>query len=342
MHTVVVYRLGSLGDMVVSLPCIHAARRVYHSSRFVLLSNIPVANNAASVDSIFGQDVFFDSFIEYPIGTRSPNLLANLRRRLLATGSDTIVYLMPQRSQISALRDLLFLKACGFRNIIGFPQTRDQRTVRKDPSTGDLESEANRLARCCQSLGPIDFTDPCNWTLKITKSETSKATKLLEELACVSYLTIHMGGKMLQKDWGLDNWLLLMRIISSDYQNLGLLIIGAGIDSVRADEVLKAWRGPGINACGRLSPRESAAAISKSVLFIGHDSGPLHLSACMQVPTLGIFGDHNRPRQWHPIGDSVTIIHDTRGISKISVTQVLSVATMFLSTWMMIFSNGTF
>jgi ADP-heptose:LPS heptosyltransferase len=79
-----------------------------------------------------------------------------------------------------------------------------------------------------------------------------------------------------------------------------------------------------VNACGRLSPRESAAAMRHAEAFIGHDSGPLHLAAAAGVSCVGLFGDINQPQRWHPPGSRHRIIHRMSGLHSITVPEVVS------------------
>jgi len=78
-----------------------------------------------------------------------------------------------------------------------------------------------------------------------------------------------------------------------------------------------------VDACGRLTPRESAAAMRNAVVFIGHDSGPLHLAAAAGVNCIGLFGHLNQPKRWHPRGQHHRIIHRMTGLDAISVSEVM-------------------
>ena len=70
------------------------------------------------------------------------------------------------------------------------------------------------------------------------------------------------------------------------YPGLGLALVGAPEESAASEFAADGWRavsgsGAVINLCGRLSPRESAAALQTGTgAFLGHDSGPMHLAAC--------------------------------------------------------------
>jgi ADP-heptose:LPS heptosyltransferase len=59
------------------------------------------------------------------------------------------------------------------------------------------------------------------------------------------------------------------------------------------------------------------------MLFVGHDSGPMHLAASQGTWCVALFGDHEPPRRWHPYGAGHRVIHDMRGIRAIQAEQVL-------------------
>ncbi len=64
-----------------------------------------------------------------------------------------------------------------------------------------------------------------------------------------------------------------------------------------------------VNLCGRLTPRESAAAFRRAQIFIGHDSGPMHLAATVQTPCVAIFAARNKPRVWFPYGNHHRVVY---------------------------------
>ena len=62
------------------------------------------------------------------------------------------------------------------------------------------------------------------------------------------------------------------------------------------------WEGPVLNLCGRISPRESAAVVHHARLFLGADSGPMHLAAAGGVPCVIPFAALDLPGRWFPVG----------------------------------------
>jgi heptosyltransferase-3 len=327
---VIVYRLGSMGDTIVALPCFHKISEYFAGREIIALTNIPVSTKAAALEDILRAGGFIDRSIAYPVGTRNPLRLMNLARTLRATGADTLVHLQGGRGVARAHRDLAFFRATGIRNILGAPLTRDLDQVRVSAETGEEEFEARRLARCLEPLGPIDLDDPAVWDLRLTDLEHATARSVLAPLNGMSFLAVNTGGKVAVKDWGEENWAVTLKQLGAEL-GVAVVFVGAAEDSERAVALSAAWGGPALDLCGKLAPRETAAVLAQATAFVGHDSGPLHFAASTQTPCVGIFGDFNRPRKWHPYGPRHRIIHDMRGVSAIEpgrvVTEVVAAFT---------------
>lgn len=320
--TIVVYRLGSLGDTIVALPCFTAVTRLFPEARKVLLTNKPVSTKAAPIEAILGAGTgFFDVSMAYPVGTRSPSALFAVWKQLRAIGSDTLVYLTPPRGKAAHIRDWLFFKSAGFKRIIGLPMADDLANCRVD-ANGIEEREAVRMARCLEPHYRIDLDDPSSWDLRLSGAEQAAGRAITVPLHGAPFIAINMGGKAAEKDWGVANWTTLMTGLREDFGAYGLLFVGAAEDGPRADALAAHWSGPVVNACGKLSPRESGAAMTGAAAFAGHDSGPLHLAAAMNVPCVALYGDYNRPAKWHPFGNHHRIIHNMAGVSAITVADV--------------------
>jgi ADP-heptose:LPS heptosyltransferase len=327
---ILVFRIGSMGDTIFALPCFHAIRQRYANRRIVLLTNVPVSGVAAPLMSILGQDgQFADDLIEYPISLRNFSGLAALRKKIHASGAKEAVYLMPERSRTSVWRDWLFLRSSGISKVHCLPDSDDLRFCRRDPKTGEVEREASRLARCSAAFGHIDLNDRKNWDLRLTAAELACGREIRQPFGSRPFVAVNMGGKAAEKDWGLDNWSTLRELLAK-LGPVGLMIVGAKEDAERADSFLDGWTGVGVNACGRLSPRESAAALRGAALFIGHDSGPLHMASAEGVPSIGLFGNYNEPCRWHPIGSHVRIIHRMEGLDRISPQEVYDLSAVLM------------
>ena len=84
MRTVLIYRLGSLGDTVLCLPCLHRVAERFPDSKRIVITNKPVSPSAPGVwDVLAGSDLVHGT-IDYPLGTRSPLELGRLWLELRA------------------------------------------------------------------------------------------------------------------------------------------------------------------------------------------------------------------------------------------------------------------
>lgn len=319
--SVLIYRLGSLGDTIVALPIFNAILRRFPDHERIALTNFPISSKAAPLEDILGPGGFIHRAICYPLNTRSPRELWRVRREIRASGAKTLIYIGGGRGVLKAHRDVLFFRACGLRTIIGAPTSKALDKGRQEPDTGQLEHEARRLVHCLPQLGPFDLEDHASWDLRLTKAEQETALRALHPLGGAPFIAVNMGGKVEEKDWGEGNWIALLRKLSGEI-SASLVFVGGAEDFERAGRAVAAWAHPSLNLCGNLAPRESAAVVARASLFVGHDSGPLHLAWSAGVRCVCMYGSLNRPRQWHPLGRGHTVFHDLAGVANIPVADV--------------------
>jgi ADP-heptose:LPS heptosyltransferase len=227
--------------------------------------------------------------------------------------ADVLVYLGPVRGVEAALRDERFFKLCGIRRTIGVPVTEDMQQNRWDETAQSLEPEAARLVRNIAELGDACIDDARSWDLHLTDAEKARADTALGELVNGPLIAVSVGTKVQSKDWGRENWRALLGEIARRYPGYGLELSGAPEESEASEFAAGLWRekdgGPVVNLCGKLTPRESAAAFRRARLFVGHDSGPMHLAAAVQTPCVAIFAARNKPRVWFPYGSQHRVIY---------------------------------
>ncbi|MDP2296021.1 MAG: glycosyltransferase family 9 protein [Pseudolabrys sp.] len=311
-----------MGDTIVALPCFHKIVEAFPNSERIALTNFPESGKAAPLESILKNGGFIHRCIEYPLGTRSPAMLGKIVRELRSTGADTLIYLGTSRGLISAFRDWLFFRYCGFSRVIGIPTSRDMEQVRRDPVSGKEEYEASRLARCILELGPISMNSPEVWDLRLTVEEHQVAEEILGPLQKKALIAVNTGGKVPMKDWGEANWTTLLSQVSGVLPAAAVIFVGSSDDYDRASRLAVAWGRASVNLCGQISPRETAAVLGRATIFIGHDSGPMHFAASVQTPCVALFGSYNKPRKWHPYGSQHRIIHNLNGILNITPDEV--------------------
>jgi ADP-heptose:LPS heptosyltransferase len=308
-HKILIYRLGSLGDTVMALPCFHRVRECFPDADITLLTNKPVMSKAAPLQAVLGDAYFFNRTLTYPVGTRNPILLAKLAASIRALKIDTVINITALRSMSADRRDKLFFTAAGVKNFYGFDQTKEDFQLSIDPETGHYEWEAIRLARKIEKLGTFSLSDSKYWDLKFTDDELARSELHLKEMKHPEkIIALNAGTKMPVKDWGESNWVALVKRMNHAYKDFSMVVLGVKEETDRAEVLLGHWKGDGKNLCGQTSPRVSAAILQRSKVFIGHDSGPMHLAACVGTPCVAVFSLINKPRQWFPRGENNVIL----------------------------------
>ena len=310
---VLIYRLGSLGDTLVALPALHLVAQAFPRAERRMLTNFPVNVKAPPAAAILENTGLVHGFLRYAVGMRNPRELLSLWWQVFRWRPEVLVYLGSSRGVKSAQRDAAFFKACGIRRLIGVPLTEDMQQSRWEIADEALESEGARLVRNIAELGDACIDAPESWDLHLTVTEKARADEVLRAATGMPLVAVSVGTKVQSKDWGRENWRALLSGIARIYPGHALALSGAPEESDASEFAAAGWRqaggGPVANLCGVLTPRQSAAVFAKARVFIGHDSGPMHLAAAVQTPCVAIFAARNKPRVWFPYGRQHRVIY---------------------------------
>ncbi len=308
VNRVLIYRLGSLGDTIVALPCFHLIARALPNAKRLLLTNFPVHAKAPASAAVLGDSGLVHGYMRYTVGTRNPGELFRLAQEIRRFHPDVLIYLMPVRPLKNVQRDRIFFRLAGVRQTVGFPDEEGLKH-RFDQASGLYEREASRLARTITDLGDAYVEDVANWDLRLSRAEREAAALSLGLLIRSPLIACGPGTKMQAKDWGQENWRTLLAHLHKTYSGYGLVLVGAKEEAQMADFAAQEWLGPKVNLCGRLTPRETAAVLEHARVFLGPDSGPMHLAASVGTPSVISFSAAGIPGVWFPIGSQHQIIY---------------------------------
>jgi ADP-heptose:LPS heptosyltransferase len=98
------------------------------------------------------------------------------------------------------------------------------------------------------------------------------------------------------KSWPAERWGRLVEMLKAEprFDGWRFMPVGGPGDRPPATPALEAAGERGIDFVGKGDILASAAAIDRAALFVGNDSGLMHVSAALGGPTLGLFG----PTEW--------------------------------------------
>jgi heptosyltransferase-3 len=312
---VLIYRLGSLGDTLVALPALHLTARAFPDAERRMLTNHPINVKAPPAAAILDKTDLVHDYLLYSVGTRSPRKLLSLWWQIARWRPQVLVYMGAARGFKTARRDALFFRLCGIRRLIGVPETEEMQRNLWQESKRAHEPEGARLVRNLAPLGNGWLDDPKSWDLHLTPEENARATEVLRTASGRPIISVSVGTKVQAKDWGRENWRALLARLAVLYPGYALTLSGSPQESEASEFAAEGWRGanpdagPVINLCEQLTPRESAAVFARAKIFIGHDSGPMHLAAAVQTPCVAIFAARNKPRVWFPYGSQHRVVY---------------------------------
>ena len=105
-------------------------------------------------------------------------------------------------------------------------------------------------------------------------------------------ITFGIGGSGLSKKWNVDNYIHLAKLIN-DKQKIKVLIAGGPQeieDATYIDKKLNDLKIPSISLCEKKIV-DCMDFLSHSNIYVGNDTGFMHLSACLGIKSYGLFGD---------------------------------------------------
>lgn len=309
---ILIYRIGQIGDTIVSLPALWAIRRHLPQAHLTLFSDSHSQNHVMSARSVLPECGLFDQWLSYPANVNGSSardmigVLPELRRQRF----DTLVYLAPRiRSARQIQRDLLFFRMAGIRRFIGH-QGFAPLPPRAEGPLPSIEHEADHLLRRIALSGiPVPAAGEGEINLALTEAERCTADDWLESqlpLDSVPIVGIGPGSKWPSKCWPEIYYAELGRKLIDQF-GIYPVVFGGPEDADIAKRLTQTW-GRGSVAAGVFNLRQAAAALRRCTFYLGNDTGTMHLAAAEGTPCVAIFSAQDWPGRWYPYGANHTVL----------------------------------
>jgi ADP-heptose:LPS heptosyltransferase len=182
-----------------------------------------------------------------------------------------------------------------------------------------LGHEVDRYRALAGALG-VEPAEPRWWDL--TDHVPAALAKLSKSPAWLDApkLALGVGAQSAFRRWRPERFAAIARRALD--HGLGVVIVG-GPDAVEEGDVISGIAGPGVtNAVGRLTLLESAAMLTPRDLYVGNDTGTMHLAAaagcsCLEIsphPTDGDPGVGTSPVRFAPHGVPAIVLRPSTGL----------------------------
>src|SRR3972149_2814225 len=279
---------GGIGDLLRILPAIECLSDNFPEANISLLAS----PGAQGVLPLFTRREVILEVIDYDLTGKHMGFIKKLSLiRLLKKKQFDLIY-SPSRGE--GMRELILMNfLLGVPPRIGFKQGRVGRM-----NTVGIEF-ADNISILKQNLALL-----ASGNLKITKEDIdirlSEETINKEERLIGGppdadnslTISIHTGAlwNAEYRRWPIVKYISLIKILVEELQ-AKVVLIGSESEIETGKEILRnVPLHSVVNIIGRTTIAEMAAVINLSQLFIGNDSGPLHLALALKVQSVAIFG----------------------------------------------------
>ncbi len=281
-----------IGDVVMISPALAALRRRYASARIEIVA-IPQVAPCLQANPAIDEVLLFD-------------------RRGVDRGAAGMLRLVKRLRERRYDMAVLFQKAIGAAlaaRLAGIPIRVGLDTDRRAallthpvPFAGPLSrhhhlevfSEIAKAAGC-EEVEPRPF-------FPLVPADLEWADRFLADRGAGRFrllLALHGGASKPPRAWHAERFAEAASSVA-DRHGAGVVILGSRDDRPAMSIVAERLGERALNACGDSTIGQMAALISRCRVFVGNDSGPMHVAGALGVPVVAIFGpgDPARTAPW--------------------------------------------
>lgn len=295
---ILVLQLDEIGDVLLSTPALHYLRKVFPGAKIdvavrpggeQVLAHNPDINNLIPVKmprlsaganlrdfkkaGLAAEQIRKQSGADYDLGI---DLRSDLRT----------IYILHKLSL--PIRVAQAIRSGGFW------------LTHKAPFTGQQHEVLRKLdiVKFIRGAGSSKISDEL--VFPVSKEAEREAQSIIRQNgigANEDFAVMHIFAGWQPKEWPQNRFAEIADYLYQQY-DLRSVIIGTEAEARRIDASALNREGV-INIAGQTSLAETAAVIGFGQIFIGNDSGPMHLAAAMQTPVVALFGQ-NTPQRYGP------------------------------------------
>jgi heptosyltransferase-2 len=175
------------------------------------------------------------------------------------------------------------------------------------------------------------------WLQNNNLSSQTKIAYLQSNSKNNNQIIIGIGSSGPTKKWPTENYIELIKRINN--KNITFYLAGGNneIENQIANKIINELHESRVESLCSLSIEEIMPIINSSKLYVGNDTGFMHLSAGLNIPAIGLFGDTplsyaNYTKNIFPIipENFKTVGHNSLAMNKITVDQVLGEVKKFI------------
>ncbi len=275
---ILITRLSHIGDCVLTLPLLRALRRKFPAAFIAWAVEKPA-------DLLLCGHPDLDQLIVVPRDwLRSPRSIF-LQRSALREKNFDIVF-DPQSLTKSAALGWL----SGAKIRVGMSKPFGREAAPWLNNRLEMPSTSHLVDRTLDLLRAIDVREThVEFRLPIDVAALSFVRERLPKLASSGFIAINPGGTWRSKQWELDRFAAVADFARTELR-ISSIVVWAGDDERKmAEQIVQRSRNAAI-AAPATNLRQLAALLSIAEMYVGGDTGPMHIAAAVGTPCVALFG----------------------------------------------------
>lgn len=288
---ILIVKLSSIGDVVMSLPVAAALRRQYPGAYLAWVVQ-PAAAGVLTGNPHLNEVLVTGGAQQ---GARALPPLSSpftLRRELRALKFTTSLDLQ------GLLKSAMLGWLSGARERVGYRSWQEgvricyTRTAPRRMDIHAVDSYLDLAAAVGAARTPVTFD------LAVSDEDRAQVAQLLADRGPIA--TLIPGARWESKLWPPARFAAVADALHTEF-GLTSAIIGGPGDTALAVAIAAAASAPLLDLTGKTTLKQAAEVFRRSRLTIGNDTGPLYLSSAVGTPTVAVFGPSD-PRRLGPYG----------------------------------------
>ncbi|MFQ5450289.1 MAG: lipopolysaccharide heptosyltransferase II [Nitrospinaceae bacterium] len=281
-HNILLWMPNWIGDVVLALPALQSLRKKYPHARITAVTKKPS-------DEILFYHPAIDTVLTMPSQENS-GLLNKVRfARTLRKYRFDLGVVFP-----NSIQSAILLVLAGPKNRLGYnTEGRELFLTHALPVTSREKIAEYRVNYYFNILAPLKLDPPemAFDSLKTRKADRS-VQEILETIGLEEndfLIVLAPGASKPQRGWHAERYGILCQKLAKEYR-VKFILLGSKADTALLENIRKFCPPDTAHILSGLHLRDIAALLETSRLFIGNDSGMIHLAAMMNSPVVGIFG----------------------------------------------------
>ena len=274
-----IVRLSAIGDVIHAVPVLCALRERFPHA------HISWVAERVGAKLLEGHKAL-DELIVVPRGwLKSPSEVWRLRRKLRELAPQVTIDIQGlSKSAIAA-----WLSGC--RRRIGFGDEKGRELSPWLNTELVAATDKHVIDANLRLLGPLDIHQPrVRFDLPEQHMAALEADRAIHQLGFQDgFAVINPGAGWTSKLWPPERFGAVAKYLGEHWR-LPSLVVWAGEKEKSDAATIVSYSGGQARMAPPTSLPELAAVVRRSQLFVGSDTGPLHLAVAVGVPSVGLFG----------------------------------------------------